>query len=117
MNKIIIFLFASTIMINGLLCGCQENNPINPPQFVIMSQSKRESYEGANLVGYVDVTVKNNGGSGSKTVTVKVTQGSNYWTEEQTIHLDNGASTSLVFRFPQIEFFTTNPWSFTVTVN
>jgi hypothetical protein len=117
MKKLAIVIIVLMMVGTGFLSGCQENNPINPPEFVIMSQSKRDVYEGANLVGYVDVTVKNNGGGGSKTITVQVTQGNNYWTEEQTIHLDNGASTPLTFRFSQIEFFTSYQWSFTVTIS
>jgi hypothetical protein len=117
MKKIAILLIVLMVFSVGFLSGCQDsNNPLNPPEFVIMSQSKREAYEGANRVGYVDVTIKNNGGSGSKTIYVQVTQGSNYWTEEQTIQLDSEESTSLSFRFPQIEFWTTNSWDFGVSV-
>lgn len=115
MKKIMIVITIVMLISIGLLSGCTDN-PVNPPQFVVMSQSKRETYENANLVGYVDVNVKNNGGSGSKTIYVQVTQGSNYWTQEQTIQLNNEESTSLIFRFPQIEFLTMNPWNFAVTV-
>lgn len=115
MKKIAIVIIVLMLAGIGSLIGCT-SNPINPPQFVIMSQSKRESYEGADRVGYVDVGVKNDGGSGSKTIYVQVTQSSNYWAQEQTIQLDSGASTSLIFRFPQIEFWTTAPWDFTVHV-
>jgi hypothetical protein len=87
-----------------------------PTQFVITTQSKRDAYEGTppNRVGYVDVTVKNVGGSGSKTIQVKVTQDDNYWTKEQTIYLDKDESESLVFRFSEIKALA--DWSFIVTI-
>jgi len=100
----------------AFLIGCT-SNPVNPPQFSIMSQTKRDGYEGADRVGYVDLTVKNTGGSGSKTVSVTVTQGSNYWIEEQSPFIESGQSTTLTFRFQQIAFWTTDPWDFTVTIH
>lgn len=114
-KKFLIILTIGIIIATIFLNGCT-NNISNPPQFVIISQSQRESYEGPDRVGYVDVTIKNEGGSGSKIIHVQVTQGNNYWTQEQTIQLNNEESNSLVFRFPQIEFWTTNPWTFSITI-
>ena len=113
---VIVLIILGIIFLIGCTNNPIDNNLINPPQFVIMSQSKRDVLEGANRVAYVDVTVKNNGGSGSKTIYAQVTQGSNYWIQEQTIRLDNGASTSLSFRFPQVEFFTFDSWNFNVGI-
>jgi len=95
----------------------ENNNTINPPKFVLMNWSKRESYEGTNLVGYVDVTVKNKGGSGNETIYAKVFLGNNYWIQEQTIQLDSGASTSLSFRFPEIGNFTSKAWNVTISIH
>ena len=100
------------------LSGCNENNnTINPPKLVLLSQSKRESYEVADQVGYVDVTVKNKGGSGNNTIYVKVFQDNNYWIHKQTIKLDSRASISLSFRFPEIGNFTSNNWNFTISIH
>lgn len=116
MRKITILIIALMMIGTGLLTGCT-SNPVNPPQFSIMSQIKREGYEGADRVGYVDITVKNTGGSGSKTISVIATQGSNYWTEEQSPFIESGQSTTLTFRYQQIAFWTADPWDFTVRVN
>jgi len=118
MKKQLMIIGIIVILLTVGLSGCNENNnTINPPKFVIISQSKRESYEGANLAGYVDVTVKNKGGNGNKTIYVKVFQDNNYWMQEQTIQLDSGASTSLTFRFAELENFTSNPWNFTISIH
>jgi len=118
MKRQLIIIGIIVILITVGLSGCNENNnTINPPKFVIMSQSKRESYEAADLVGYVDVTVKNKGGRGNKTIYVKVFQDNNYWMQEQTIQLDSGASIPFSFRFAELENFTSNPWDFTISIH
>ena len=117
--KVKIIVLITVIVINvGLFSGCTDsiNEVVNPPKFTLTSQYKREAYEGADRVGYVDITVKNTGGKGSGTIYVKVTQGSNYWMKEQSVYLENDESTDLTFRFSEIEFWTTDPWDFTAWV-
>ena len=120
-NKLIII--GITLVIIALsLSGCMNevsdaggaiSETINPPEFRVTSQSSRDGYEGANKVGYVDVTVKNGGGSGRGTVYVRVAQGNNVWTKEKPINLGNDESTSLTFRFSEIQFWTLDSWYFT----
>lgn len=118
MNKKIILVIVVLLICVGL-SGCidQISETINPPDMKLISQYKRETYEGADRVGYVDITVKNDGGEGSSTIYVKVTQGSNQWTKEQTVTLDNGESRDLSFRFAEIEFWTMDSWDFTAWVD
>lgn len=117
MKKQLIIL-VSPILVFLLCSGCidQISETVNPPKMTLTSQYKREALEGADRVGYVDITVKNDGGKGSSTIYVKVTQGSNQWTKEKTITLDNGESTDLSYRFSEIEFWTTNSWDFTAWI-
>ena len=119
-KQIIIIIGAVVLLLSTVgLSGClnQISETVNPPNMRLTSQYKREAFEGANKVGYVDVTVKNDGGKGSGTVYVTVTQGSNQWTKEQTVTLDSGESTDLSFRFAEIEFWTMDPWDFTAWVD
>jgi len=119
-NKtIIIGILLILVLLN--LSGCTNevsdaggliSEKVNPPDFRILSQSGREGYEGADKVGYVDVTVKNDGGSGTKTVYVKVTQGSNQWTKSKSLSLVHDKSTTLTFRFAEIQFWTLDSWRF-----
>jgi len=120
MKKIMILLIALMVIGVGFLSGCTNeindaggaiSETVNPPKFRITSQSSREGYEGADKVGYVDVTVKNDGGSGRGTVYVRVTQGSNTWTKDKSVNLGHDASTSLTFRFSEIQFWTFDSWS------
>ena len=96
--------------------GGQISETVNPPDFVITSKEGREGYEGADKVGYVDVTVRNDGGTGKETVYVKVTQGSNEWTKTKSINLGHGESTTLNFRFTEIQFWTLDSWYYTAWV-
>jgi maltose-binding protein MalE len=110
-----LLIIVSMIIVISFLAGCT-SNPINQPQFSITSQTKRDALEGPDRVGYVEITIQNNGGSGSRTVSVTVTQGSNSWTKEQSPFVENGQSTSLTFRFQEIAFWTTTPWDFNVII-
>ena len=121
MKKMIILLIAILVVSVGFLSGCMNevsdaggaiSETINPPKLRITSQSSREGYEGADKVGYVDVTVKNDGGSGRGTVYVQVTQGSNAWTKDKSVNLGHDKSTSLTFRFSEIQFWTFDSWYF-----
>jgi hypothetical protein len=118
MNKKIVLLIAVLFVSIVFLSGCfdQISETVNPPDMRLTGQYKREGYEGLDRVGYVDITVTNNGGKGTNTVYVKVIQGNNQWTKGQTVTLNNGESTDLIFRFPEIEFWTTAAWSFTAWV-
>jgi len=118
MRKIVILVVVLMVVGIGFLSGCMEQirESLNPPDMEVISQYKREAYEGMDRVGYVDITVKNYGGEGSSTVYVKVTQGSNQRIKEQTVTLNSGESSDLSFRFSEIEFWTTEPWDFTVWV-
>jgi hypothetical protein len=121
MRKTAILIVALMMIGTGLLSGCQEQSnplsiPLNPSRFVVMSQYQRDTLEGANRVGYVDVTVKNNGGKGSGTVYVTARQGNNIFRQQQTILLGENEEQALTFRFEQIDFWTANPWYFTVNV-
>lgn len=101
-------------------CGCNDIAKktgeiveiVNPPKYVITSRENREGYEGADRVGYVDVTVTNEGGAGKGEVTVKVIQGSEDWTKTKTVNLGNGESTTANFRFKEIHFWTLDAWTF-----
>ena len=119
MKRKMIVLGTVVILLVIGLNGCVEqiSESVNPPDMRLTSQYKRETYEGADRVGYVDITVKNYGGKGTSTVYVKVTQGSNQWTKERTVTLDNDETTDLSFRFSEIEFWTTASWDFTAWVD
>jgi len=116
---VVVFLFVT------VFSGCNEitetggmiSETVNPPKYIVISKESREGYEGPDKVGYVDITVKNNGGAGKGTVYVKVTQGSNEWTKTKPVNLGNEKSTTLSFRFNEIQFWTLDSWSYTVWVD
>ena len=116
-KKIVVMGIMLVFVIVGLT-GCQDiSETVNPPEIVVSSKANSEGYEGPDRVGYVEVTVTNNGGEGRGTVNAKVTQGSNYWTKTQNVYLKNGESETITFRFKEIEFWTTASWSSTVWVD
>ena len=124
MKKYLIVTGITLVFFTVVLSGCNEltetggkiSETVNPPNFVITSKQSREGYEGPDRIGYVDITVKNDGGSGKETVYVRVTQGSNEWTKSKSINLGNDESATLNFRFPEIQFWTLDSWSFTAWV-
>lgn len=122
MRKTAILIVALMMIGTGLLSGCQEQSnplsiPLNPSRFVVMSQYQRDILEGANRVGYVDVSIQNKGGTGSGTVYVTAYQGNNKFRQEQTIILGENQVQVLTFRFENIDFWTFNSWYFTVYVS
>ena len=125
MKKQLIVIGMMLVLLTIGLGGCMNtitdtggdiSETINPPKFVTTSKESREGYEGADKVGYVDITIRNDGGTGKGTVYVKVTQGSNEWTKTKSINLEHGESTALNFRFTEIQFWTLDSWSYTVWV-
>jgi hypothetical protein len=117
MKKLIAIGITLVFLLVGL-SGCQDiSETVNPPSIVVSSKSSSEGLEGPNRVGYVLVTVTNNGGEGRGTVNVKVSQGSNYWTKDQQVYLKNGESESITFRFEEILFWTSDPWNYTVWIS
>ena len=116
LNKVIAVGILIIFLIVGF-SGCQDvSESINPPNIIISSKSSSEGLEGPDKVGYVEVTVTNNGGDGRGTVNTRVTQGSNYWTKSQNVYLSNGDSETLTFRFKEIAFWTSDPWSYSVWI-
>ena len=101
------------VAIAALLSGCSS---INAPNFEIMNRQSHSTLEGLDLVLYIDLTIKNTGGDGSKTIQVRVDQGSNYWTKEQSLYLKNEESQSITLRFPEVEFWTNDSGSYTVNI-
>lgn len=117
MNKKLVSMGIILIFLLIGLCGCQDViETVNPPDIIITSKSSSEGYEGADRVGYVDVTVSNGGGGGRGTIYAKVTQGSNEWTKSQKVYLENGESESITFKFKEIEFWTLDTWSYSTWV-
>jgi len=124
MKKVSILLIMMLVLTVLGLSGCNEitetggtiSETLNPPDYVIMSKESREGYEGPDRVGYVDVTVQNNGGSGKGTVYVRVDQGSNQWTKSKPINIGNGQSITLSFHFNEIQFWTFESWSYSTWV-
>lgn len=99
--------------------GCIEVSPsqvsvntpkvvINPPDAVVTSTNCRTSVEGLHYYTYVDVSVHNNGGSGTVVVWTTVTQGSNQWTKSQSVYLNERESRDLVFTFIEPSFWDSN---------
>lgn len=82
----------------------------NPPDIRVTDYSTYDTLDGANKVGYVDVTVMNYGGDGSDTISVTVCQGNNQWTKTKTLYLNAGKSTLFSLRFPEINFWTLDSW-------
>jgi len=86
--------------------------------FTIISKDLDTTTEGIlppDYVAYVYVTVKNDGdAAGSPTIYVKVMQGGDSWQKSQSCHLNAGESDTLTFKFSEIEFWTTNPVTYTV---
>ena len=125
MKKYLILFAILILLIVTFFSGCNEisetggqiSETLNPPKYSITSKVSREGYEGADKVGYIDVTVLNNGGTGKGTVYAKVTQGSNEWTKSKSVNLGNDESTTLSFRFTEIQFWTLDSWSYTVWVD
>lgn len=118
MNKIMLIIGITLFLTTMSLSGCQDiSETVNPPDIRITSKSSSEGYEGADRVGYVDVTVANDGGEGRGTVYAKVTQGSNEWTKSQNVYLENGESESVTFKFKEIEFWTMDSWSYSAWVD
>lgn len=117
MNKKLIAIGITLMFLIVGLSGCQDiSETVNPPDISITSKTSSEGYEGADRVGYVEVTVTNDGGDGRGTVKAEVTQGSNQWTKSQTVYLDNDESETITFRFKEIEFWTTDSWSYSAWV-
>jgi uncharacterized protein (TIGR02588 family) len=94
------------------LTGCLEQL-INPTKFVVTNQNSREVGEGIAKMYYVDVTVRNDGGSGVQKVQVKVTQEGNHWSQEDVVELGSGESTSLTFN---VEVNSGIPWTYEVFI-
>lgn len=125
MKKKLVVIGMTLVFLTMVFSGCMDtitdtggqiSETINPPDFVITSKEGREGYEGADRVGYVDVTIRNNGGTGKGTVYAKTIQGSNEWTKSKSFTLGHDESTSFNFRFTEIKFWTLDSWSYTVWV-
>jgi hypothetical protein len=109
-----IFILTSVVAIACILSGC---SGLSSPAFEVTSRSSRTGLEGANEVGYGDLTIRNSGGDGAKTIQVRVNQSSNFWTKEQSLYLKNGESQTIEFSFPEIELFTSSPsWYYVVNI-
>jgi hypothetical protein len=115
MNKILILGLVIVLVSVGLV-GCTENNIINPPNIEIISKSARTGYENLDFAVYIDTTLYNKGGDGSVTIWAKVTQGTNYWTEKQTVFLNNEETKSLTFSFPEVSFWDTSQSTYSVWI-
>lgn len=87
-----------------------------PPDVEITSKHARTGYVGLDYTVWVDVSVHNYGGSGTVTVWVKLTQGSNEWTKSQTIYLDAKASEDLTFEFRELSFWSLESGYYSVWV-
>jgi len=121
MRKITVLLIIFIIIGVGFLSGCSTTSPpnisnTNPTGFVVASQIKRSELEGFNKVGYVDVTVKNFGVKGNVTIYVTAWQGSNRWSQRQTVILGENEVQTFTFRFTEINFWTLTPWDCSVTL-
>ena len=121
MNKNMTLFVVAIFLLVTVFSGCNEitetggmiSETVNPPKYTVISKQSREGYEGADKVGYVDVSVKNNGGAGKGTVYVRVTQGTDEWTKTKSVNLGNEESTTLSFHFNEIHFWTLDSWSYT----
>jgi hypothetical protein len=115
-NKIFVIVMVLVFLVVGF-SGCQDiSETINPPSIIVSSETDTEGYEGLDKVGYVEVTVTNNGGEGRGTVNVIVTQGQKQWAKTQNVYLKNGESETITFKFKEIEFWTFDSWSSVVSI-
>lgn len=109
-------IFAAIIiiaMVSIAFSGCITQSVENPPHFVVVSDQKRETGEGIDMMHYVDVTVRNDGGTGMQTIRVKATQDSNSWSREDTVEIASGASATFSFN---MEANNGIPWTYEVVI-
>jgi hypothetical protein len=69
------------------------------PRPEIILTDGHDGFEGLNYVGYVDVTVKNNGGSGWVTVNAELSGGGRFERQEQRVYVEAGGTKSVEFVF------------------
>ena len=118
MRKKAILLIILMMVCEGLLTGCTEQtgNAINSPSVDIISKSTRTGYEGLEYVVYIDVTVYNRGDDGKVTVWTKLTQGSDTWSKQQAIYLNNNETRDLTFTFREFSFWSLDRGTYLVWV-
>ena len=118
MKKIFVVGILTLVILVVGLSGCLGDigEVVYPPTFTVIGKSHSEAIEGIDKVGYVEVTIKNTGGDGTRTVYVDVTQGENFVTKEERLYLSNGETETLTFRFSEIGFWTLDPWTSVVRI-
>lgn len=79
---------------------------INPPLVIITSENARTGTVGLDYVIWIDVSVYNEGGSGTVVVWAEAGQGSSDWKKSKTIYLSSDSLRDLTFEFREIGFLT-----------
>jgi hypothetical protein len=69
------------------------------PRPEIVLTDGHDGLQGLNYVGYVDVTVKNNGGSGWVTVHAELSGGGRFERQEQRVYVQAGKTENVQFVF------------------
>lgn len=114
MKKNLLIILLGVFLLIALSAGCitvnkpppQSSQPfVEQPIFRIMSKNARDGYEGIDYVLYIDLTIYNSGGSGSKTIWCKLEQNHNFWTKQQSIYLQKGDTQQLTFTFREMSFW------------
>jgi len=72
---------------------------LNPPRPEIISTNGYDGFQGLNYVLYIDVNVKNNGGSGYVIVYAEISGAGKYEKKESTIYLSSGQTQDVHFTF------------------
>ena len=118
MKQTLIIGILTLVILTVGLSGCLDDvgEVVYPPTFTITGKSHSDAIEGLDKVGYVEVTIENTGGDGTRTIYVDVTQGENFVTKEERLYLANGETETLTFRFPEIGLWTLDPWTSVVRV-
>ena len=106
----------------GFLSGClqkptySDTNKVNPTNVDIIGRSTRTGFERFDYVVYVDVTVDNRGGEGKAAIWVSLTQGSNLWTKNQAIYINQGETRDLTFSFNEVSFWSISDLNYHVWI-
>ena len=112
---------ASAVVSVGMLSGCNEqkgatNQQYQPPQpnVRVTHYAARTGMEGLEYVLYIDVVVRNYGGSGMRRVWAEVNQDNNHYERHQDIYVSAGESESFTFRFNEASFWSLGSMSYRV---
>lgn len=92
------------------LSGCIDETP-NLPNFVVVSKENSEVIHSLVKTAYVTIVIENIGANGTRSVVVSVNRGSECYTREVDLYLDNKEIRTLTFEFGEIRDCDLDSWT------